>query len=423
MAMVIKKLKDIKGYWLNEIITIRKIVTTGSLSTKNIQFVTKEINNNFNRKRAGKCINWIIILLLNDETKAIKILKRLDVFKLSNKHGNTHIVINILEELINNEKKLNLGLSFLTYLKSKLCFSEIIDDYFCIERNIVSNMKKINNCFVTNLLFLSDYIFYKIDTDPLGERKIQRYDMSPEEIVEATSYLIHTYYKNFGFSDEDNLCIYRDDILDNEKYTSIIKDAHKVKSVKEKEVFIDNYGYQCYFSDNTLILESKDIYLEKSIRYGFIYSDIQKINSVTSKLREQDNDAYKISSFINDAFKEGYEVIKLLNNPISRYAIFIHKIDLLTNFFTEESLYYEEMLELMSNEDENITNSSQLVKFKISENLTLWDTIVIKRILRVYVGALHQKLKEIENNNSSLALRSWLPVFTKETLLDYLEFI
>ena len=428
--MTINRLQLIKGYWLNDIVKFRDIVNTHTWTNKNIDEIKKEIKINFDNNRSGKCINWIIIFLLHDQCKAMIEINKLNILKFSSEKNKNNISLKIITELLGSKDKLNLSSSVIKYLNSKLSFSKVIDEYFDIETNVISKMESIvdkRGSFVTDLIFLSDYFFHEIEIDVLKDKNIKEYDMNPEEIAESVSYLIELYYDKYGFSNNDNLSVDKNNVLYSEIYISIIKNASILKHVKEKEFLLDNYGYHCSFSNNQLSIVHEDELFEKSISYGFIYSELQKHNKMISDFKSRFTDAeefycHSLQSYLNKISKDDERIINLLNKPYQRYTVNIHMIDSIVEFFKEKAFFSEEIIDLLTNEEENITCISELLKFRVSKSLTLWDTIIIKRVLIFYMGLLHKKCKEIEVTNPEVALRSWLPVFEKDNLLKLLSY-
>lgn len=360
-------------------------------------------------------------MLICEQENTISNLKRIGVFKLFGGNSHHHFTRKIIKELLKHGNELSLRKSTLAYLKSKKELSNLLSNYNHIKKNLVDSLKKQKYCVITDLLFLSDYLFYDLDFSPLDDRIFPDYNISPEKFIDAVSYILFIYSKNIGLLNKYNLCIDKNEVLSNENYKKLILNANKIREIEEAEILVDYYNYKCTYIQNSLVLDGNDTRLEKSMAHGFIYADTAKSNILHPELTEVYGNSESLSNVVTELYKYSDGIIKLVEKPIKRYVMSISKNDEFVSILKQESLYYEEIAQFIINTNENFMEYSDLVKFSISKNLTLWDLVIIKRVFIILSGTFYKKIKEIEKYDPNLALRSWLPSFTRKMLLDFIR--
>lgn len=372
-----------------------------------------DIKNAIKTKNKTLIINYIIFLYAKNSEKALSKLKQEKVFFLDINSKN-RIIIEIIEFLLKNSKKLELTEKDIIYFESKKNLSLISEDIYTVLQQIKKEIKNYGDSFIRDILFVVDMHFYKIS------KGIKSIDIAIETLSEICSFLIYLFSQinkehkisQHTFSSKNS--------LNERNLNNLILLSFKIRNFQDIEKFVDYFNYKCIKEKNNLIIKGYDELIEKSRIYGNFHSNMQRQALVldTIDVYGDDNCFYKLIDKISKSFEIFFELKKV---PIPRYIFKFPLDDKIKEFILKEEYFLEEIFELKEIKKEYII--SDIMNFKISNLLTLRDLIIIKRLFMI-TGLLNSdfffNILEKDRAQKQVIYNSWIKTFTHEDIYNLL---
>lgn len=265
-----------------------------------------------------------------------------------------------------------------------------------------------------DLLFLTEY--YPPERENPNSLKFY----IKEEIAEAVSYIIYLKHKIYGFQNSDSFLVDEDYIVSNELENILLPACH-LKALQEFEIMIDHYSYICVRKKNHIRIKPPYPEIEKSIRIGYIRSDLQK---------GYDFKEFKhITSFeeVCDKFLKlpNLDVFKYVeDNNYPRYRIEVPEPvfkALSDYFFKPKEIFREEAQYLTIIFKEQFLDYEKLNEIKISKNLSLLEFFILKRLFEFFYHIFSKKVSDRLKEEYKIVIRSLIPTFDKEKLAKFYE--
>jgi hypothetical protein len=418
---------------------IKKLDLIELLSKKKIKQPT---NNEFKRILKGlvicveigkfnQSLNIIILGLFINSSITIDFIKQKGIFRYSKYKGKKCIIANLIEEIICFDNKLfTLSKKELDYLQSIQNFSSSYNIYSVVDKFILNEIKRfeiyhkkesIIKTFLAfgDFLFLSNhYVNSKTDLLSLESR-------SKEDISMAISYLIHFISerrpKNLKDTNKSSTSY-----INSSEFQKMIGFVCMSQDLKEIEVLIDNFNYTCLKSENNLELIAPSENFQKSIKLGYIKSDIQILNNY---LKNNDS-IYEGILSLEDLVEELYTIEKIeifeytetFDSPRYRLVLPEPVFDFFVEkYFAKNLLFKDEVLYLSQINNEQLLDTDKLESIIIKENLTLFDIIKFRRFFSFFYKLFTNKIFKNENVMTDVLIRSLIPTFKEDILYNYLE--
>lgn len=374
---------------------------------------TIDIKNALKTKNEIYIINYIIIVYAKNSDKALSQLKREKVFSLDINSKNREVV-KIIDFLLKNDKKLEFTNEDINYFQSKKNLSLISENIYKVSQEIRKEIKNYGNSFIRDILFVVDMHFYRTMK---GKESL---NLSIETLSEVCSFLIYLFAQinkehiisNNTFSKEKS---FYEKKLDNLISLSLI-----IRNFQDIEKFIDNFNYQCIKEKNNLIVRSEDGLLEKSRKYGYFHSKMQRM-ALMLHTREKYRDAPCFDNFIDRISKKCEILFEFKEKPIERYVFKFPLFDEIKDFILKEEYFLDEVFELEEIQKEYMI--PDMMNFKISTLLTLRDLMIIRRVFKM-VGLLNSdylfNILEKDKSKKQIIYNSWIKAFEHKNLKDTL---
>lgn len=411
-----------KGFWLENSDTIKDSLTNQSLNKSEYKLVFKNILQAYDNNKIGVCLNWLLVAFLYDQEKTIIFIKKSGLLRFSRDFNKTKFKNSILSTLLKYKDKYEFNESTEHYLTARFHLSKLSGEVFQINLEIISGMRSVGQHLVKDLLIILDKCFYAADKPSSDFQSESIYDLSPEDLGNSVAYLIYIYIQKNGIP-SNNLLSRVSENPHNNNYLPIILKATKIQKFEKAEVLLDSFGFNCNYENSEAIISSPDNFLEKAIRYGFIHSDLQRANQTLSLAKEHESNVASLSLLSDKFYEIKDQIIFLVEEPVPRYVLSLPEIPQLLQQLKEKALFLEEVIEISRNENEHLISKGQLIDFKVTDNLTLWDLILVKRIFVIFSNIFYKHLSEVYRYDPVLADRSWLPAFTEESLVTLLSSI
>ena len=375
-------------------------------------------------------LNSLFLILLSNNDEYISKVKSSGVLRYSRYINQKCIIASVLSELLNYEKDhsylRNEDKEYLTslyLLKGASCALNDADKN--ISNFITRNIKIIGYAnLAKNVLSYVDYIFMPNPDEIATEILEVFFPKTKEDIAEAASYLLYkissakqlskikrhrTLYNCYDFIYENNL-------------TLVLQYASIIIQIKEWEIYIESFGYHFKEEENGLLIEPPYIMLEKSIRLGYIRTELQYDNCLIRAQSEVGNSAISIVEYasllqksLGDQFtfeyKEDFGFERFVMQ-MPEYVVDVFKkqiIDCAIPF--KEDLMYLSLL----GREQLITNDNLHVP--LIDTLSIKEFLNIRNVFIIINVLMCENLKNKANGNLNLFYNSLIPMFSKETLI------
>jgi hypothetical protein len=190
---------------------------------------------------------------------------------------------------------------------------------------------------------------------------------------------------------------------------------------REFEIFIDHFDYTCIKDSRKLLIRAPFKDFEKSIRLGYIRTEIQLFNDRgnpegVASMEDVVEELNKIDSLIVFKLSETYNYPRyVVQIPEPLYDLLIEK------FIKPDALFKEEVMYLSSIFKEQLLNPGDLDKIKIKKDLSLFDFMKIRRVFMLFYMLFAKEIYKREKVDTDLLLRSLIPVYPEDTFFKLMQ--
>jgi len=353
-------------------------------------------------------------------------IKRKGYFRYSKYINRKCIVKHIASELIEICKSQGcLTDQINIYLTSIINYSAILDSYNTFDKFALSEIKKFEKNFpgkslIKTLLAYVDFLFLS-DHYPKTKDDLSNISgRTKEDICLATSFLIHFYTERIKNQDIDITYVAEEYVMSSGIVKLIIPVCYHL-DFKEFEILIDHFGYECNIKDEILLIKPPFEDFEKSVRLGYIRTDIQSFND-----RFESPETTSIEELVDELNKQdSLQFFKLIEtHNYQRYRVEIPEpvYDfLIEKFIKPNELFREELIYLSSIFKEQLLNPIELEKIRIKDHLTLGEFVKIHRIFTIFYLLFAKEIYKKEKIETKLLLRSLIPVYPADLFYEFME--
>ena len=369
--------------------------------------------------------NTLIVTLFYAPDETFDFIKKRGIFRYSRYVNKKCIVKSLATELIDIcQEYENCSSKAFTYLDSIINYSTVLDSYNVFERHIIEEFKRFERKYkdksiIKTLLSVADFLFlsgfYPKTITDLSEIS----NRPKEDISAAVSFLIHVYTDRIR-SNSINIGFVSEDYIKSGDIGRLIIPACYYSDFKEFEVMIDHFDYHCNLDGEHLYIKPPFEEFEKSIRAGYIRTELQQIND-----RVNTFDAISLEDFVEKINEqENFKFFKLTethNYPRYRLELPEPIYDyIVEQFIKPDNLFKEELDYLSQIFKEQLLNPDDLNKITVKEDLTLYEFIKIRRVLIFFYMMFAKEIYKIEKVDTELLLRSLIPVYLFDQFYDFL---
>ena len=395
------------------------------------KYIQKEIVNSIQDGKYNLARNALTLGLHFDNEVTLKNIKKKGLFRYSNYITKKCIVNNLALDVLQISKDIGCHSGSLnSYFLSIINLYPIHAHYNALYKTILLEMKKFERKYkgkslVKTLLVYIDYLFLSYSGNKAEfdlNKHNNRLAKSKEELSTAASYIIYIYTDKFKMKKEEGFFVAEKFINSNE-INYILDQSCLIIDIKEFEIMIDCFEYRCIKEGTQLRIIHPYVDFEKSIRLGYIKSELQRHNDSNRfkaenvvSLEYAANEIKKLKKF--DFFKftnsKGYPRYRLeIPEPI--YELIVD------NLIKPDSLFKEEVEYLSHIFKEQLLDFTKLKNVQVTDNLNLFEFIKIKRLFSIFYIFYNKEIYELEKSNSDLLLRSLIPAFSKKDFYSLME--
>lgn len=370
--------------------------------------------------------NMLLVSIYFQNVKTLDVIKRKGLFRYSKYINRKCIVKEIASELISIYKLYG----FLTdeiesYLNSIINYSSIINSYESFNGFVLKEIKEFEKKYtdkslIKTLLSYADFLFLSNYFPKTRDDLSNISNRTKENVCSAISFLIYFYTEKIKDKEVD-INFVAEEYITSGDIQKLIMPVCYLLDFKEFEVLIDHFGYYCEKHDKKLIIKPPFEDFEKSIRLGYIKTDLQQIND-----KIDTHDAVSFEEFVDEINKKSpFQFVKLIDtHNYSRYRLEIPEpfYDLLIErFIKPDALFKEEIRYLSSIFKEQLLNLDDLEKIQIRDDLTLSEFMKIRRTFLIFYLFFAKEIYKKEKVESKLLLRSLIPVLSKKSFYEFIE--
>ncbi|WP_422091926.1 hypothetical protein [Tenacibaculum ovolyticum] len=400
-------------------------------SNSEFKRILKEFNICIEKGKFKLSLNTLILILFLNSKQSIEFIRKKGIFRYSKYKGKKCIIADLISQILSlNKDFLNLSSYELNYLHSILNFSNSHNTYTSVDKFILKEVKRFElyykeKSFLKTLLTFIDFLFLsnhnttsKIDLLSIKSR-------SKESISMAISYLIY-------FISERTPSLLKDTnkanipYINTSEFQNLIVLVCTVQDFKEFEILIDNFNYSCIKNENNIRLKAPKKDFEKSIKLGYIKSDLQSFNDVLNSKTLNDETVLSIEDLVEELYSiEKNDIFQYTeSNNYPRYRIVMPEpvIDFfIENYFIKDILFKDEIIYLSHINKEQLLHPNNLDSIIIKGDLTLFDIVKFRRFFSFFYELFTKKLFEYKKITNEVLLSSLIPTITEDELYNYLE--
>jgi len=399
------------------------------LSNKDKKKIFKGIEQNILLGKFYNSINSLILGLLYFREYTLENLKRRGIFRYSNFSRSKCIIRNLCSEILALSIELNLKEDEISYFESIRNLYPILDIFKKKRYSIIKEIKsfkrrpsssRFKKSFIRTLIaFIESLFITNYFTEKKGDPNSLEF-YSKESIAEAASYIIFLYTELFSINRNDFGIIDEDYILSG-RIEKILLDARHIKDLQDFEIYIDHFGYRCTKKNNSIHIYPPFPEIEKSIRIGYIKTDLQiQYNYIEKGHISSLNDL--ANKFLKELDIDLFKYCDTKNYP--RYIFMIpesHRKLLIEKVFKSDDLFEEEIEYFINICKENFLDYNKLKSVLIRNNLTLLDFLKFKRFFQFMNYFVCEKFSNTQEKEHTIVLRSLVPSIEKDYLYKLLD--
>lgn len=374
-------------------------------------------------------LSSLFILFLSGNDEYIAKIKSSGILRYSRYINRKCIIAPVLSELLNYEKAHSyLRNEDKEYLTSLLLLSgasiSLNKAYITIRDFTYKNLRKYGYIEISKIvLAYVDYIFMSTDYNQVPNPT----DLTKEEIAEAASYILYYISSNRDICPTKNLRViynYEEFIIQND-IEHIIDCAWAMLQIKEWEILTECFGYQLKEDHDGLLIEPPHIMLDKSIRLGYIRTELQyesclyrAYSGIGSSAISIIDYATKVQETLGNRFTFEYKEEFGFGRYVMKFPDYV--IDVFKKMIIDsDKCFKEDVMYLSLLGREQLITYSDLEDISI-QGLSLKEFLKIKNIFIIIGQWLNENLKKNANNNLNLTYRSLIPILSKEAIKELL---
>lgn len=415
-------LKDIiqgipKPNWLDAVDSVQNFASY-ELTREERDLVCSQLAKWFRVGNAKHATNWLMIGLVLGRTEFVNHMRHTGILRPSKYDYSARTIRSALGRLL--ASRLELGESVERYLTSMKNLCILSDAVGTQLQSILRQMNRYRGMILRQLLAHVDLIFMLQATKGFfADREVKGDQLrfySPEDLAEALSFILYLYRSRLGVP----TLPYGSEEADDRICWDLLVMGAQIRNFQKYEILVDSFDYSLQFDSQKRCakLSAPTVELETAIRLGFIGVEMQKqLSSIGAQsedvvsLRKMGEDFYGL---VKDKF------VQLKEDPFKRYTFRVFTEGPLKELLDSDSIFAEEHQILEYASREWLVPPAQLLQFEVSGQLTVRDVMKTQRMfnfVRWYVTShLEPKLGE----EADLVIRSLVPSFVKEDILEIL---
>jgi hypothetical protein len=372
---------------------------------------------------------YVLVLLRLDGSKWLARMRKDGLFRASRYGFDGGCLKKIVEAALNVSVAVSLSSEQIQYLQSVQALLELARPARQIYRGVVDRLKTRKDAGLKTLLAIVNASFSADWTGDEGANENSPRSWSATDLASALSRLYMISRDDLGigvrtwtWTDDSAASPYEG------TYSSLLMDALRINELIDAEVMVDGLPYMAKATSAGVFVSAIDPEFERSIRLGYIQTDIQVQIRINQTRHYFGGNQPKLPSF-KDTLSMLIEAklldwVVLKEEPQPRFVINLTNDPQLIKFlrlsvpFLEEFPYFEGAI--LDN-----FQPREVRDFQVSEHLSVMDVLKAQRLFNVIDILFNKKLKTVTDavKRSTLRLRSTVMVTPRQDLEKMLQFV
>jgi hypothetical protein len=395
-------------------------VSVGKPTNEEVEYHIETLFHHLERNDTRQALNIFKSFLFWKGSKSIAMMKRKGLFRSSKYKFKSKSLLEIVDFCLKHSDFFNIKENDANYLVSIKNLTPITNEVESYRADILRLLRK-NSKFSpkTYLAIIESQFGYGCHLD--GNENISSESLSHysnEDFTESVSYLLTLFNDEIGLSLEHlNYVEPSEDLYD--EYFKIIIFGCKIQQYIKAEILVNSFEYSATVVDDfKILIKSSDPYLEKSIRLGYIQTELQMRIREFHKVELAEKNVNSLKEIATDLFENNAELfIQLKMEPIARYILKFPAIPQFLDIFSSDYVFSEEIHSLMLL-DMDSYGSKDLDSLLIFNTITVLDILKIQRLFRFinYIFTMALNSDDGINDREMLMLNTILPVMSHDNL-------
>lgn len=379
-----------------------------------------------NKKGKALSVARALLLLLGPH-KAIKRIQRDGTFRASRHAFNSPVVRALIADWTENAGSYGFNAAGVKYLTSVSALWTLAPALKKVRRSLVERMKVSRPRVIKTLLAVVDIAFAH---GMPGDRELPTelpYAYSTEEMAAAFSYLLCLFHAEFGLDARHFQMVDESAVMDT-MYQDLLVDAAKVCDYLEAEVLIDAFPYSAVVRHGKVFVIADDPALEKSIRLGYVQTDMQRAIRIRALMEYQadktSGEILSVASFAKTYYEAvGDVVVEFAPTPVPRYRVMFPQVNELKQIFAGDGLFLEDLSSVEMLGAEDYVSASEIIDSPVVGDITVIDILKVQRFFSFMHFGIHRAVSRHSplSDRPFLYLNSCLPVFEHRKLVEGLQ--
>lgn len=387
--------------------------------------VAKEVGGFLLRSRRGEAAALVLAYALVDADGLVAELRRTGVLRASRYEFRVGGPQELVAVLLAAEDVFKFSPVTIEYLHSLIALYDLGAEARKTRDGLVRRMKTRRGKALKSYLVMANQVFANgWQNDPHAPSAgLEHY--SSEDISDAVSRLIvihreslRTVPKDWQYTDPQALNPL------NSTYTYDLLDALHLNELIKAETLIDGLPYRAVRHSNGIVVESIDPRLERSVRLGYVQTDLQGQFRRQEMEREwQLGDApVSFSDACVRISKALEQIVVYKSEPVPRLTLRIPNDPLFFAPIAADVYFKEDMLMLLQLSVHDYDESTP-EPFEITSGITSIDLFKVTRLFAFLGYAMGLGLQKVEDpkRREALTLSSVIPIFPREALIELLQ--
>jgi hypothetical protein len=403
----------------------------GTISNSDVKDLMELIEQSVDKGIYWAALNSVLIGIKIGYNKTFSTIRKKGLFRYSKYYQKKCIIGDISNGLLLLDKEFNfLDDKERKYLQSIANLIGLSSSFVAIHRLIIEEIKRFSKnhkkqSLIKTLLAFSDFLFLTnyVPEDPTNRLSVK--SRTKEEIAEAVSYLIFFISSLQEVKAQDTVFV-ADEYITSGEIGRIILPVCTMIELKEIEILIESFDYTCLPNEEKLKITPPSEDFDKSIRLGYIRSELQIGSYVDEALHLDIIDGAASMESLIDTILDGIgEHIKFYHKEDFGYGRYVlefpeHIIDILAErIFKPNTFFKEDLMYLSVIFKQQLLTIDDLENTIIRDNLTINEFMNIRRLFS-FLLSLYQKnlYKNKDTISTGLLVRSIIPAYHEDQFYE-----
>ncbi len=420
---------EIKGQsnW-SDVLKNSQVDTVSSNAT--LSDILSAIHRELKCKHVGMAIAFCRIASYKDFAKFIREVRRNGTLRPSKYSFETKSIRKLIISILEDEVVLNISAADKEYLSSMLNILILADKIKKIRIELVQKLRPTPYRIIKSLLVFLDRAFW-----PITEEQLDIYHKNNSVISEPNgqsigdlasgfSTMMAILNKSFNLSDKHTFLI-DEKLIKTGDASKILQTGVLISEYLDAETLVDGFPFSAKLDDEKVVIEANDPLLEKSIRLGYVQTNLQALIRNQHRQVVIEN-APNIETFAKQLYKaNSLAFVELKREPLKRYIIKLPLIEPLLEILQKDTLFQDELQYLYEISIDSFLTIDELLGIPIDFGITIMDLVRIRRLYNILAVMFSEAIVNHPNllDIDDIDMFSRVPVIHKKQLSDYFDLL